>query len=102
MTNTTEKTLLNSDGKVKTIDPMRELDEVFAFMQEKNGTISRLNLSLTNDRRGGNIYSLQQNAAIWCACYPQEHPMARQLAEQLREQQTFAPVMSTAAPEDHR
>ena len=69
MTNTTEKTLLNSDGKVKTIDPMRELDEVFAFMLEKNGTLSSLSLTLTDDRRGGTVYRLRRNAAVWCKVF---------------------------------
>lgn len=98
----TKKTLLNSDGKVTAIDPTRELDEVFSFLREKNGPIIRLDLSLTNDRRGGNIYNLRRNPAVWCVCYPEDHPMAQQLAEIFRELQSFCPVMSTAAPEDHR
>lgn len=83
------KIFSTSDGRTEMIDPTRELDQVFAFMREKNLNANRLDMCMTNDRHGWNIYLVRIEPVIWCVCYPENHPMARQIAEMFRPVQQF-------------
>lgn len=83
------KIFSTSDGRTTTIEPTRELDEVFAFIQQKNCGMTCPDVCVMNDRNGWNIYLVRIEPVIWCVCYPEDHPMARQIAEMFRPLQQF-------------